>query len=65
MDSIELKVPDMACAVCAEKITKAVQAIAPEATVTADPATKLVNISSQQPESAIKSAITAAGYTIA
>jgi len=65
MDLIELKVPDMACAVCAEKITKAVQGIAPEAIVTADPATKLVNISSQQPESAIKSAITAAGYTIA
>jgi copper chaperone len=63
MQTIELKVPSMACSACAETITKAVNAIDTTATVNADLTTKLVSITSTQPETAIKSAIAAAGYT--
>jgi copper chaperone len=62
--TLELKVPDMACAVCADKITKAVVSIDPTAKVSADPQTKLVNIETQQSETAIKAAIALAGYTV-
>jgi copper chaperone len=63
--TLQLTVPNMACAVCAGKITQAVQTIDPTATIAADPSTKLVNIETQQPEAAIRSAIVAAGYTVA
>lgn len=62
--TLELKVPDMACAVCADKIAKAIVNIDPTAKVSADPQTKLVNIETQQSEIAIKAAIALAGYTV-
>ncbi len=65
MNLLEFKVTDMACSACSDKITQVVKAIDPSATVTADLVSKLVNISSEQPEMTIKSAITTAGYTIA
>ncbi|MGB8698224.1 MAG: heavy-metal-associated domain-containing protein [Thermosynechococcaceae cyanobacterium] len=63
--SLQFTVSDMACSACAATITKAVTALDPTATVTADLPTKQVCIESQQPEAVIKSTITAAGYTIA
>jgi copper chaperone len=63
MQTIELKVPSMACSACAETITKAVNAIDTTATVNADLSSKLVSITTSQPETVIKSAIAAAGYT--
>lgn len=63
--TLQLTVPNMACSACGETITKAVLALDPVAQVETDPKTKLVRIDSQQPETAIKEAITAAGYTIA
>jgi copper chaperone len=62
--TLQLTVPNMACAACAGKITQAVTAIDPTATIAADPKTKLVNIETQQPEDLICAAITAAGYTV-
>lgn len=62
---LELTVPNMACSACGETITKAIQAIDPTATVQADPKTKLVGVETQQSETAVKQAITAAGYTVA
>jgi copper chaperone len=64
MHTIELKIPSMACSACADTITKAVNAIDATATVTADLGTKLVSITTAQPEAAIKSAIAAAGYAV-
>ncbi len=62
--TIELKVSDMACSACAEAIASAVTNIDPNAKVVADPTTKLVKITTLQPEAAIKTAITAAGYSV-
>ncbi len=62
--TLQLTVPNMACAVCAGKITQAVTAIDPTATIVADPATKLVNIETEKPEDLIRQAITTAGYTV-
>ena len=63
--TLQLKVPNMACSACSDTITKAVQAIDPGATVQADTKTKLVEIDTQAPETAIREAIVTAGYTIA
>lgn len=62
--TLQLKVPNMACAACSEAITEAVKKIDLAATVQADPKTKLVNIDTQASETAIKDAIFAAGYTV-
>lgn len=63
MQTIELKIPSMACSACADTITKAVNALDASAKVNADLSTKLVIITTSQPETAIKNAIAAAGYT--
>lgn len=63
--TLQLTVPNMACSACGETITNAVKAVDSTATVQADPKTKLVNIETQQSETAIKQAITDAGYTVA
>ncbi len=63
--ALQLTVPNMACSACGETITKAIQAIDPNARVQADPQTKLVNVETQSAEAEIKQAITDAGYTVA
>ncbi|PSB55955.1 heavy-metal-associated domain-containing protein [Chamaesiphon polymorphus] len=62
--NIQLNIPNMACSACGETISKAVIAIDPTATVQADPKTKQVKIETQASQSAIESAITAAGYQV-
>jgi copper chaperone len=63
--TIDLNIPNMACAACGETITKAVMKLDPTATVQADPKTKQVKIVTQASQSEIESAITAAGYQVA
>jgi copper chaperone len=60
--SIQLKVPSMACAACADTITQAVKQIDDSATIAADPKTKVVQVETQASEAAVKQAIEAAGY---
>ncbi|BAZ82045.1 MAG: heavy-metal-associated domain-containing protein [Sphaerospermopsis sp.] len=60
--TIKLTVPGMACSACANNITNAVKAVDANANVEADPKTKLVNVDTQASETAIKEALTAAGY---
>lgn len=62
--TLQLKVPNMACSACVTTITQAVTTLDPAAKVEADPKTKLVNIDTQQPETAVKNAIVAAGYSV-
>lgn len=62
--TLELKVPNMACAACGETITQAIQAIDPAATVQTDPKTKLVRVETQVAVDRIQDAITKAGYTV-
>ncbi|MBS9384403.1 MAG: heavy-metal-associated domain-containing protein [Dolichospermum sp. BR01] len=60
--TIKLTVPGMACSACANNITNAVKAVDANAIVEADPQTKFVNVDTQASETAIKEALTAAGY---
>ncbi len=60
--TIQLKVPNMACAACGKTITKAIQAIDSQAEVQTDPQTKQVTIESNASESSVREAIAAAGY---
>jgi len=62
--ALQLTVSNMACSACSDTITKAIKAIDPTAKVEADPKTKLVTIDTQQPETTVKQAIAAAGYTV-
>jgi copper chaperone len=64
MTTLNLTVSDMACGACAETITKAVQAVDPAASIAADPATKVVNVTTSVSPEAITKAITEAGYTV-
>jgi copper chaperone len=61
--TIQIKVPGIACEVCAETITKAIQNKKPDAQVSVDVDAKIVTVETQAPESQIKEAILAAGYT--
>ena len=63
--NLELSVPDLACSACVETVTKAVQGVDATAQVTADPKTKQVTVITNTSETAIKDAITTAGYTVA
>ncbi len=63
--TLQLTVPNMACSVYSDTITKAIQAIDPTATVQADTKIKQVNVETQAAETAIKQAIVDAGYTVA
>lgn len=63
--SLQLTVPNMACSACASTITKALQAVDANASIQADPTTKLVSVQTQASETAIKEALAAAGYPVA
>jgi copper chaperone len=63
--TLQLKIPNMACSACGDAIAKAIKVIDATATVQADPKTKLVSIETQAPETAIKQAISEAGYSVA
>jgi copper chaperone len=54
----------MSCSVCASTITKALQAVDANASVQADPTTKLVSVETQASETVIKEALAAAGYPV-
>jgi len=62
---LDLTVPNLACSACVETVTQAVHGVDAAAQVTADPKTKQVSILSEASETAIKEAITTAGYTVA
>lgn len=62
---LDLTVPNLACSACVETVTQAVHGVDAAAQVTADPKTKQVSILSEASETAIKDAITTAGYTVA
>jgi copper chaperone len=62
--TIHLTVPSMACAACADTITKAVQSVDATAQVVADPKTKKVDVETLQAEDDIRAAITASGYPV-
>ncbi|HEV7325154.1 MAG TPA: heavy-metal-associated domain-containing protein [Bosea sp. (in: a-proteobacteria)] len=61
--AISLRVEDMTCGHCAGTIKQAIEGKIPGTFVTADPASKLVSVQGSADIAAIRSAVTAAGYT--
>lgn len=61
--AISFRVEDMTCGHCAGTIKQAVESKVPGTSVTADPGSKLVSVQGSADVAAIRSAITAAGYT--
>lgn len=59
---LTLTVPDMACSACVATISTAITTLDATATVTADPATKQVQIETQASEVEVRQAIQTAGY---
>jgi len=62
-EAISFRVEDMTCGHCAGTIKQAIEGGLPGTSVTADPGSKLVSVQGSADVAAIKSAITAAGYT--
>jgi copper chaperone len=57
-------VPDLACGACVATIDRAIHAVDPQAKITADHQTKLVQIESDLPVATLVTTIRAAGYTV-
>ncbi|AFY48253.1 copper chaperone [Nostoc sp. PCC 7524] len=63
--ALKLKVPDIACDACAEKITDSIHVMEPDALVDVNVKDKTVTVESAASEESIKQVIVAAGYSIA
>ncbi|MEM9265672.1 MAG: heavy-metal-associated domain-containing protein [Cyanobacteria bacterium P01_F01_bin.13] len=63
--TLQLTVPNMACDACAKNITNALKSLDTNATVTADPKTKQVDVDIDATEAAIRTALEQAGYPAA
>jgi copper chaperone len=61
---ISLKVPSIACDVCAQTITKAIENSEPQAKISVDVANKVVSVETEASVETIKKAITEAGHTV-
>ena len=62
--NVTLKVPSIACEVCAKTITNAILAIDNQAQVNVDVEQKLVTVTSDKQEETIKEAIGDAGHDV-
>ena len=63
--TMQLTVPTIACEVCANAITKAIQGADATATVAVDVTTKVVTVESQLSEIDLRQTIEAAGHEVA
>lgn len=61
---MQLKVPSIACEVCAETITKAIKNSEPNAKVSVDVDSKIVSVDTNESEDTIKQVIIEAGHTV-
>lgn len=61
----ELKVPSIACEVCAKTITQEIQSHQPEAKVSVDVEAKTVQVETTASKEAIEKLIVAAGHEVA
>lgn len=61
--TLTIKVPSIACEVCAKTITKAIQSQQSDAEVAVDVETKTVKVDTDASMEKIKSIITGAGHT--
>jgi len=63
--TLQLKVPKFACSGCVSTLTKAIKTVDYNATVQAEPETKLVSVETQASKTEIEEAIAAVGYPAA
>ncbi|MBD2440267.1 heavy-metal-associated domain-containing protein [Nostoc sp. FACHB-110] len=63
--ALKLKVPNIACDGCAEKITESIHVMEPDAQVEVNVKDKTVTVESTASEESIKQVIVASGYEIA
>lgn len=61
---LQLNVPNMTCGGCVSAITKAIKTVDASAIVQGDSRSKVVFVETQAPETAIKAAISQAGYSV-
>ncbi|MBP1804877.1 heavy-metal-associated domain-containing protein [Rubellimicrobium aerolatum] len=59
---IRFDIPDMTCAACAKRVTRAVQGVDPSAQVEADPPSREVRVTSAARPEALMAALAEAGY---
>ncbi len=62
---MQFHIENMTCGGCARSVTKAIQSVDPSAKVTTDPATRRVEIFSDQPRGAFEAVLAKAGYPAA
>lgn len=62
-NAVTFQVEDMTCGHCAGRIRGAIETRLPGTTVTADPESKRVSVLGSTDHAAIRTAVTAAGYT--
>lgn len=61
---LKVKVPNIACDACGQKITESIHTMEPDAQVNVDVNSKTVTVESEASEESIKQVIVAAGYNI-
>lgn len=59
---MEFHVEGMTCGGCARRVTKAIELVDPAATVSADPASRRVQVQTSASEAQIVAALTEAGF---
>lgn len=62
--TITLNVPTIACEVCANTITKAIQNAQPDAQISVNVSNKIVTVETQASKETIQQIITEAGHTV-
>jgi copper chaperone len=62
--TITLNVPTIACEVCANTITKAIQTAQPDAQISVDVPNKIVTVETNASQETIQQIITEAGHTV-
>ncbi len=59
---MQFQIQNMTCGGCAKSVTRAIHSVDPEASVTADPASRRVDVVSKAELPQIEQALSAAGY---
>jgi len=61
---MQFHVANMTCGGCARSVTRAIQSVDPAARITADPASRKVEVASDRPRAAFEAALAEAGYPV-
>ncbi len=59
---MQFRIQNMTCGGCARSVTRAIQSLDPAANVAADLPSRIVRVTSEQPQAEIERALAAAGF---